>query len=133
MTPTPQETLDRLAAALPGAGQQQGQLPEVLTRVADFLQLEPQTAARGETLPLEFLLDVTLPVQAELGHTVLSLGKVLELQPGSVVELDREVSQPVDLTVCGALFARGEVVVVDDRFAIRIKELFNPRAGKGGR
>jgi flagellar motor switch protein FliN/FliY len=106
--------------------------PEVITRVAEFLQLNP-TVARGGGTSLEFLLDVNVPVSAELGHVTLPIGDVLQLEPGSVVELDREVSQPIDLTVCGVLFARGEVVVVEDRFAIRIKELLHTQGKKGTR
>lgn len=101
---------------------------EVVARVAEFLQLSP-AAAPGGGSSLEFLLDVTVPVRAELGHVTLPIAKVLDLGPGSVVELDREVSQPVDLTVCGELFARGEVVVVEDRFAVLIKEVL-PSRGK---
>ena len=56
---------------------------------------------------------------------------MLALEPGSVLELNREVSQPVDLIVCGSVFARGEVVVVDGRFAVRIKEVLTPRPQKG--
>lgn len=99
---------------------------EVVAHVAEFLQLSPPGAAAAGT-PLEFLLDVSVPVRAELGQVTLPIGKVLDMGPGSVVELDREVSQPVDLTVCGELFARGEVVVVEDRFAVRIKELLHAR------
>ncbi len=127
------EALGKLASSLQEGGKATpAQTAEVLTRVVEFLQLNP-SVARGGGTSLEFLLDVTVPVSAELGHVTLPLGKVLELGPGSVVELDREVSHPVDLTVCGVPFARGEVVVVEDRFAIRIKELLHTRGKKGSR
>ena len=127
------DALTKLAATLENGGKAPpGQMSEVLTRVVEFLQLNP-SMARGGGTSLEFLLDVTVPVSAELGNVTLPLGNILELGPGSVVALDREVSQPVDLTVCGVLFARGEVVVVEDRFAIRIKELLHTRGKKGGR
>lgn len=127
------DALHKLAASLQEGGKSSpGQMNEVLTRVVEFLQLNP-TVARGGGTSLEFLLDVNVPVSAELGHVTLPLGNILELGPGSVVELDREVSQPVDLTVCGVLFARGEVVVVEDRFAIRIKELLHTRGKRGAR
>jgi flagellar motor switch protein FliN/FliY len=124
--PAVQEALRRLA----GSVGDQGRAAEVVTRVADFIQLNP-ALARGGGTPLDFPLDVALPIQAELGHTALPISKILELEPGSVVELNREVSQPVDLIVCGTVFARGEVVVIDGRFAIRIKEVLNPRPQKG--
>lgn len=108
---------------------QEAPTADVLTRVAEFLQLAPTGKGDG-TLPLDFLRDVSLPVSVELGHTSLPIGKVLELEPGSVVELDRDVSHPVDLVVSGVLFARGEVVVVEDRFAVQIKELLHGRGHK---
>lgn len=101
-----------------------GQINEVIARLADFVQLHP-TVARGGGTSLNFLLDVNVSVRAELGHATVPIGDILKWEPGSVVELDREVSQPVDLTVCGVLFARGEVVVINDRFAVRIKELLH--------
>jgi flagellar motor switch protein FliN/FliY len=107
-------------------------MTEVLTRVADFLQLSPGGKSGG-SLPLDFLLDVSVPISAELGHTSLPIGDVLNLEPGSVVQLDRDISQPIDLVVCGVLFARGEVVVVEDRFAVRIKELLHTRGKKGAK
>ncbi|MBY0228232.1 MAG: flagellar motor switch protein FliN [Gemmataceae bacterium] len=125
-SPASQEALKRLG----DAGASPGRAAEVVARMADFLQLSP-AAARGAGMPLDFLLDVALPVQAELGHTALPISRILELEPGSVLELDREVSQPVDLLVCGTVFARGEVVVIDGRFAVRVKEVLNPRPQKG--
>jgi flagellar motor switch protein FliN/FliY len=127
-----QAALERLASSLGEGSGEQGRVAEVLTRVADFLQLNP-TMPRGAGMSLDFLLDVPVSVQAELGHTTMPIEEILKLEPGSVVELHREVSQPIDLLVAGVLFARGEVVVVDDRFAVRIKELVSPRARKGVR
>ncbi|SRR5579885_1987287 len=99
---------------------------DVVARVADFAEL---TAAADGTAPapLNRLLDVSVTVTAELGRVTLPIAEVLKLGVGSVVELDRPVSEPVDLMVQGVLLARGEVVVVDDRFAIRIKEIAEPR------
>jgi len=142
MPPSPSPTVQPIPPLPPGGEpgnlepepirpSEAAQVREVLARVADFLQLNPVAARAGNT-SLDFLLDVTIPVSAELGHATLPIGEVLKLQPGSVVELDREVSQMIDLTVRGVLFARGEVVVVEDRFAVRIKELIHPRGAKKG-
>jgi flagellar motor switch protein FliN/FliY len=98
----------------------------VVTQLADFAELAP-TAKTPEVSTLESLLDVKVTVTAELGRASLVIGDVLKLGPGSVLELDRGVSEPVELYVQGVRLARGEVVVVDDRFAIRIKELCEPR------
>lgn len=72
---------------------------------------------------LELLRDVELAVTAELGRTRMSLRELLSLAPGTVVELDRAAGSPVDLLVNGTLVARGEVVIVDEEFGVRITEL----------
>jgi flagellar motor switch protein FliN/FliY len=84
----------------------------------------------GKGGSIHHLMDVTVKLTAELGRVSMSIGEVLKLGPGSVVGLDRGVAEPVDLFVQGVLFARGEVVVVDDRFAIRIQEILDPKVGR---
>lgn len=98
---------------------------EVVARMAEFSQLTPETGANPPTL--QFLKDVPVTITARLGQVTVPIGDVLKLGPGAILELDRDVTQPVELTVSGMVFARGEVVVVDDHFAIRIKELVSPR------
>ncbi len=79
----------------------------------------------SDTANLDLLLDVNLQVTVELGRATLKFRDVLNLAPGSVVELDRQTSEPVDILVNGSLLATGEVVVVDDHFAVRITKLLN--------
>ena len=74
---------------------------------------------------LDLLLDVNLQVAVELGRARLKFRDVLNLAQGSVVELSRQTSEPVDILVNGAVLATGEVVVVDDHFAVRITRLLN--------
>jgi flagellar motor switch protein FliN/FliY len=95
----------------------------------------PVRAARFDPLPeagpsngdgngsLQLLMDVPLRIAVELGRTRMRVRQVLELRPGSVVELDRMAGDSVDVLVNDRLMARGEVVVVDDKFGIRITEL----------
>jgi flagellar motor switch protein FliN len=99
---------------------------DVVARVVDFAQLTPP-ATPGAPAPLDRLLDVTVTVTAELGRVTMPISSVLNLNVNSVLELSRSVSEPVDLMVQGFLLARGEVVVVEDRFAIRIKEIAEPK------
>lgn len=99
---------------------------EVVARMAEFAQLAPDGAGSAPTL--QFLHDVPVTISARLGQVTLPIADILKLGPGAILELDRDLSQPVELTVRGMTFARGEVVVVDDHFAIRIKELIQPRA-----
>jgi flagellar motor switch protein FliN len=74
---------------------------------------------------LDLLLDVNLKISVELGRNQLKFREVLNLASGSVVELARQTSEPVDILVNGALLAAGEVVVIDDHFAVRITKLLN--------
>ncbi len=80
-------------------------------------------ASAGPSQGIEFLRDVPLRVTVELGRTRLLVKDVLALRNGSVVELDRQAGAPVDVLVNGILIARGEVVVVDERFGVRINEV----------
>jgi flagellar motor switch protein FliN/FliY len=75
---------------------------------------------------MDMLLDVTLQVAIELGRTEMSIKKILELGPGSIIELNRMAGEPVDLLVNDKVIAKGEVVVVDENFGIRIVKLISP-------
>lgn len=79
-------------------------------------------AARG----VELLHGVSMEVTVELGRTRLSVRELLALSPGDVLELDRAAGSPADLLVNGRLIARGEVVVVDEDFALRVTEIVAP-------
>lgn len=110
------------------AAQDGGGYPEAGTAVLDdessslIKDLESDVT---NTSNLDLLLDVNLKVSVELGRAGLKFREVLNLAPGSVVELDRQTSEPVDILVNGSLLATGEVVVVDDHFAVRITKLLN--------
>jgi flagellar motor switch protein FliN/FliY len=92
----------------------------------DFEQLS-RASQPGPSQGIDLLLDVTLPVSIELGRTSMSIEDVLNLGPGSVVELDRLAGEPVDLLINEKLIARGEVVVVDENFGIRITSMVSPQ------
>ncbi|GAB6875771.1 hypothetical protein JCM13210_04970 [Thermaerobacter litoralis] len=79
--------------------------------------------ARGT---LDLLLDVPLQLTVELGQTQRTVRELLEMAPGTVLELDRLAGEPVDLLVNGRLIARGEVVVIDENFGIRITDIVSP-------
>ena len=87
--------------------------------------MEPTAPSPSSTLPpnLDVLLDIPVKVSAELGGCQLPMREVLQLEVGSVVPLDKAADAPVDLYVNQRLFARGEVVVIDDRFGIRVTEI----------
>lgn len=89
-------------------------------------QSEQKPATIGEGSAINMLMDVNLLFTVELGRTQMSIKHVLELQKGSVVELDRIAGEPVDVYINEHIMARGEVVVVDDKFGVRITELIAP-------
>jgi flagellar motor switch protein FliN/FliY len=102
---------------------------KVLASIADLPELQAQGAGKPGG-SLDSLLDVSVSVSAELGRTTLSIADILKLDVGSVIGLDRNVSEPVALLVQGVPFARGEVVVIDHCFAIRIREIIDTKFGK---
>ena len=88
-------------------------------------------ASKGEEhANLDFLLDVPVKLTAELGSCQMSMHELLDLELGSVVQLDKPASANVDVYVNQKLVARGEVVVADDNFGIRIKEIVSKPTGK---
>lgn len=85
--------------------------------------LPTQAEAQPSVDNLQRMLDVPLSLTVELGGTDMQLAEVLKLRPGSVVQIDRLPGEPIDLLVNGSLFARGEVVVINDTFGYRITQL----------
>lgn len=75
---------------------------------------------------LDFLADVDLQITVELGRAQMPLRDVLALSPGSVVELDKLAGEPVDILINGKLIGRGEVVVIEDMFGVRVTEIIPP-------
>ncbi len=95
-----------------GQGQEQGQ-GQPLSREA-----KPGT--------LEFLNDVTLEVAVELGRTDLAIDKLTKIKKGSVIEIDKLSEEPLDIRVNGKLVARGEAVIVNEMFGIRVTQVVAP-------
>lgn len=81
----------------------------------------------SDELGVDLLYDVELEATLQFGSRELPLREVLELGPGDVIELDRHVSEPVDLVVGDRIVARGEVVVASGNFALRITEVLTPQ------
>lgn len=100
--------------------EESGQAPEV--RAAAFEELEVDSGG-GTAQNIDVLMDVELPVIIELGRTNMFIRDILELSPGSIVELGKQSGEPVDLLINDRKFARGEVVVIDENFGIRITDL----------
>jgi flagellar motor switch protein FliN/FliY len=89
----------------------------------EFMPLEPAGAAGGSGADLRRLHDVPVELAVEIGRTRMTIGQTLELRPGSVVSLNRLAGEPVDLLINGKPIARGEVVVIDEEFGLRVTDV----------
>lgn len=113
-------------AALPPR-QNDMQVDPVTVRPIEFASFDHQPNVFGEeNKNLDLVLDVTLNLTVELGKTDLSIKEVLELTRGSVIELERIAGEPVDLMANNKLIAKGEVVVIEDNFGLRITSIVSP-------
>lgn len=91
---------------------------------AQFNELGPNVAAgAGQEMNLNLILDVSVTLALEVGRTRMAVRELLQLAPGAVVELDRLASEPLDVLVNGVRIARGELVVVNEKFGIRLTDV----------
>ena len=109
----------------------QGMAANVPVQPAQFIPLNMQPVQVNDA-NIGLILDVPLSVTVELGRTNKSIKEILELTNGSIVELDKLAGEPVDINVNGKFLAKGEVVVIDENFGVRITEIASPaeRAAK---
>ena len=112
--------------AAPAAGYGMAMQPHVAANVpvqsAQFTPLNSQPVQVNDA-NIGLILDVPLSVTVELGRTKKSIKDILELTNGSIVELDKLAGEPVDIQVNGKFLAKGEVVVIDENFGVRITEI----------
>ncbi|HET7357813.1 MAG TPA: flagellar motor switch protein FliN [Nocardioidaceae bacterium] len=127
---------DEMAGALTAATHAVPMLAAGVPDAMLFAVADPRTvpaagyaAQPGPARGVELLHGVSMEVTVELGRTRLSVRELLALSPGDVLELDRAAGSPADLLVNGRLIARGEVVVVDEDFALRVTEIVPAPAG----
>jgi flagellar motor switch protein FliN/FliY len=99
-----------------------------VVKTAKFGQLD-SPAAPASSNTMDLLLDVQLELSVELGRAALSVKDVLGMGAGSVIELDKLGGEPVDILVNGKMIARGEVVVVDENFGVRVTEIVGKASG----
>lgn len=94
---------------------------------AQFQELTAESkSGSGGEVQLDAILDVPVTISMEIGRTQISIRNLLQLNQGSVVELDRLAGEPMDVLVNGTLIAKGEVVVVNEKFGIRLTDIISP-------
>ncbi|WP_280768972.1 flagellar motor switch phosphatase FliY [Salipaludibacillus daqingensis] len=94
---------------------------------AAFSNFEAPSLSGNEAKNLDMLMDIPLEVTVELGRTKRSIKEILELAPGSIVELDKLAGEPVDILVNHRLIAKGEVVVIDENFGVRVTDIVSQK------
>ena len=115
----------------PGYGYQmppmQPQMPPVNMNIqpAQFQSFNPGYAAIPSQENIGLIMDVPLEVTVELGRTKKSISEILDFAPGTIIELNRIAGEPIDVLVNGKFVAKGEVVVIEESFGIRVTEIIN--------
>ncbi|MGN0921453.1 MAG: flagellar motor switch protein FliN [Cellvibrio sp.] len=111
---------DEWAAALAEQEQTQGD-------AIDFDQIQSEVQSSKQPKPdLDVILDIPVSISMEVGRTSITIRNLLQLNQGSVIELDRLAGEPLDVLVNGTLIAHGEVVVVNEKFGIRMTDVISP-------
>ena len=92
----------------------------------EFNEQKSEKNSHSDEVKLEVILDVPVTLSLEIGRTKINIRNLLQLNQGSVVELDRFAGEAMDVLVNGTLVAHGEVVVVNDKFGIRLTDIISP-------
>ena len=91
-----------------------------------FDAVKPEAGAADQDVNLDVILDVSVTLSMEVGRARIPIRNLLQLSQGSVVELERAAGEPLDIFVNGTLIAHGEVVVVNERFGVRLTDVVSP-------
>lgn len=124
--PKPQPQAQQQAQPVAPQPSKQKSMPEVAVSQAEFMPLQSPASQEAAPANLGLLYDVPLNVTVELGRTKKSVREVLELSQGSIIELDKLAGEPVDIYVNQQRIARGEVVVIEENFGVRVTEIIQP-------
>jgi flagellar motor switch protein FliN/FliY len=118
---------DSMADDWAAAMAEQADVDEAMTNAITFDELknEPLKQAAGSP-DLDVILDIPVSISMEVGRTSITIRNLLQLNQGSVIELDRLAGEPLDVLVNGTLIAHGEVVVVNEKFGIRMTDVISP-------
>lgn len=117
---------DAMADDWAAAMAEQAEIDEAATPVS-FEQLQSEVLKSTSGSPdLDVILDIPVSISMEVGRTSITIRNLLQLNQGSVIELDRLAGEPLDVLVNGTLIAHGEVVVVNEKFGIRMTDVISP-------
>ena len=115
-----QAMADEWAAAMEQQADEEGASP------VDLEELKDEGSPVNGNPELDVILDIPVEISMEVGRTPITIRNLLQLNQGSVIELDRLAGEPLDVMVNGTLIAHGEVVVVNEKFGIRMTDVISP-------
>ena len=98
-------------------------MPEVNVQPAQFQAFNQAIVPLNQQENIELIMDVPLEVTVELGRTNRSIKEILEFSPGTIIELDKLAGEPIDVLVNGKYVAKGEVVIIEESFGVRLTEI----------
>ncbi|MAD53740.1 MULTISPECIES: flagellar motor switch protein FliN [unclassified Idiomarina] len=113
------------AASEDGDGEESTNADEEAVRTAELEELSAENLDDDDKRKLDAILDIPVTISMEVGRSQISIRNLLQLNQGSVVELERVAGEPLDVLVNGTLIAHGEVVVVNDKFGIRLTDVIS--------
>ena len=127
---TTDDSMDDWAAAMEEAGTPMEESTSGSALGAEHVTLDKledsSSSFSGDDINLDVILDIPVTISMEIGNTKINIRNLLQLNQGSVVELDRMAGEPLDVVVNGTLIAHGEVVVVNEKFGIRLTDIISP-------
>lgn len=121
-----EDVMDEWAEALEEAGSTASAETQPVATAAGFDNLEDNSSGSSEDINMDVILDIPVKLSMEIGRTSVNIRSLLQLNQGSVIELDRMAGEPLDVLVNGTLIAHGEVVVVNEKFGIRLTDVVSP-------
>ena len=128
-----EDLADEWAAAMSESGDAGGDIDDEWAAALSEQEVKPvkleelpTTPAGGVGSDLDLIMDIPVTLSMELGNTEIAIRNLMQLTQGSVVELDRFAGEPLDVLVNGTLIAHGEVVVVNDKYGIRLTDVVSP-------
>jgi flagellar motor switch protein FliN/FliY len=115
---------NELEQGLEGVAQAAGEVAEAATAAA--ASTAQPAAKKQNARTLDFLMDVALQVSVEVGRARMTIQDLLQMGPGSVVELEKLAGEPLDIFINGKPVARGEAVIVNEKFGVRLTDIISP-------
>jgi flagellar motor switch protein FliN/FliY len=127
-TENPTESTTDIQENLEGVAEAAGEVAQAATDAAAAAAgaSPSQGGKRAPARTLEFLMDVALSVSVEVGRARMTISDLLQMGPGSVVELEKLAGEPLDIFINGKAVARGEAVIVNEKFGVRLTDIISP-------